>query len=84
MAFTPDQVQSVTQAVVDGLTTLENIASGIDPALQPFLLIGKAIEAQIPGLAAHITAWIEGNPPTQAEIDQFNAKLAVLGSTDGL
>lgn len=76
--MTPDQVKQLTQDIVNGLDTVEDIAAGVDPALKPFILIGKAIENQAPGVAAHITAWIEGNPPTDAEKAELNDKLKAL------
>lgn len=82
--MTPEQVKQITEDIVAGLDTVADVASGIDPALKPFVLIGKAVAAQVPGITEHVTAWIEGNPPTDAEKAEFAQKLAVLGSTDSV
>jgi hypothetical protein len=79
-----DQVKQLTQDIVSGLETVEDIAAGIDPALKPFVIIGKAIENQAPGIAATITAWIQGNPPTDADKASLNDQLKALESTSSI
>jgi hypothetical protein len=76
--ISPENVKLILTQAVDYLDVGETIAAGVDPALIPFIAIGKAVESQIPGIAASITAWIEGNDPTSAEIDEHAKRLAVL------
>lgn len=76
--MTSIQLKDLLTQIVGGLGTVEDIAAGLDPALKPLVLIGKAVEAQIPGIAATVMNWIQGNPPTDAELEDFYKKLAVL------
>jgi hypothetical protein len=82
--MTAEQVKQLTQDIVAGLETVEDIAAGIDPALKPFVLIGKAIENQAPGIAATITNWIEGNPPSDEDKNTLNDQLKALESTSSI
>jgi hypothetical protein len=50
--------------------------------LIPFIIIGKAVDKILPDLASQVQRWVEGNPPTQQELDEFKAKLAVLSDPD--
>lgn len=76
--ISPENVKLILTQAVDYLDVGATIAAGVDPALIPFLVIGKAVAQQVPGMAESIANWIEGNPPTQTEIDEHVRKLAVL------
>lgn len=77
--MTPEELKNLLQNIVTEAGAVADFAAGVDPALLPFIAIGKAVASQIPSLAATVDAWIKGNPPTQAEIDDLHAKLKVLG-----
>jgi hypothetical protein len=76
--MTPAETKQLLSTIVDDLNAVATVAAGIDPALVPFLAIGRAVDSQIPGLAATVQSWIQGNPPTPAELDDHVAKLKVL------
>jgi hypothetical protein len=77
--MTPDLIKTTVQDIVDDLDAVQTLAAGIDPALLPFVAIGRAIEKQLPGLAAGVAGWIEGNPPTPEETATLVQQLGVLG-----
>lgn len=77
--MTPAQTEQLLNNIVAGLDVAEGFIGTLDPALIPLIAIGKAVEKVIPGLAASVQSWIEGNPPTDAEKADLAKKLAVLG-----
>jgi len=76
--MTPTETQTLLNEIIAGLETAAGWAGVLDPALIPFITIGKALDKMIPGLAATVQGWIAGNPPTDAELADFKAKLAAL------
>lgn len=77
--MTADEVKSLVQTIVTDLQAVSSLAAGVDPALVPFIAIGKAVSNQLPGLAGTVTAWIQGNPPTDPEVQTLLEQLSVLG-----
>lgn len=77
--MTPDQLKTLLENIVTEANNAASFAGALDPALMPFIAIGKAVDQVVPGLVAGIDAWIQGNPPTDAEKADVAAKLAVLG-----
>jgi hypothetical protein len=55
---------------VDNATTI-NETPGVDPKLVPMIIIGRAAEDMLPGLAEAVTKWIEGNMPTEEERNEL-------------
>ena len=80
--MTPAELKTLLDNIVANLNSVAEVAAGIDPALKPFVAIGKAIDLQIPGLVASVDNWIQGNPPTDAEVAELQHKLSVLGNPD--
>jgi hypothetical protein len=80
--MTSQELHDLLTNIISGLEVGADMASTIAPGLIPFIIIGKAVDKMIPDLAAQVQRWVEGNPPTQAEIDEFKAKLAVLSDPD--
>ena len=78
--MTPSELQTLLDNIVTEVNTAADFAGTLDPAIIPFIVIGKAIDKQIPGLVANIDRWIQGNPPTQADKDALKEQLAVLGN----
>ena len=84
--MTPQQLEQTLGNIVDEVNTVGDTAtavlSGVNPAwgasAAAFLVIGKAVDKLVPGMAASVDAWIQGNPPTDAEKADFAAKLSVL------
>lgn len=76
--MTADEVKSIVQTIVTDLQAVGSLAAGVDPALVPFIAIGKAVSNQLPGLAGSVTAWLEGNPPSDAEVATLLQQLTVL------
>jgi hypothetical protein len=80
--MTAQETHDLLENIIAGLEVGAAMASTIAPALIPLILIGKAMDKVIPDLASQVQLWVEGNPPTQAEVDEFKAKLAVLSDPD--
>lgn len=80
--MTPAEIEVLTQEIIAGLETGADMASTIAPAIIPFIVIGKAVDKVIPGLAGMIARWMQGNPPTPEELEDLKKKLAVLQDPD--
>lgn len=80
--MTPEETKSLLDNIVAELNQAADFAGALDPAIIPFIVIGKAVSKQIPGLVSSVQNWVEGNPPTEAEKKELLAKLAVLGNPD--
>ena len=80
--MTSTELHDLLTNIISGLEVGADMASTIAPGLIPFIIIGKAMDKVIPDLASQVQLWVEGNPPTQAEIDEFKAKLALLSDPD--
>lgn len=78
--MTPDQLKALLDTVVTDLNTAGDFAGTLDPALIPFIQIGKAVDKLVPGLAASVDKWIQGNPPTDQEKAEVLQQLNVLGN----
>lgn len=76
--MTPAALRTLLDNIVTEIGSVADIGGGIAPQFLPAIVIGKAVAKQIPGLAEAVDNWIQGNPPTQAELDEKAAKLAVL------
>jgi hypothetical protein len=77
--MTPTEVKSIVSTIVTDLEEVSSLAAGVDPALVPFIAIGKAVAGQLPGLSESVANWIAGNPPTDDEVTQLLQQLGVLG-----
>lgn len=80
--MTPEETQSLLTEIITGIETGVGFVGVIDPALIPAIVIGKAVGNLVPGIAASVQRWIEGNPPTDAEKAELAAKLETLGNPD--
>lgn len=86
MAITPDQLQQTIENVITEVNSVADTATGILTGVNPawgasaaaFLAIGKAVDKLIPGMAASVDRWIQGNLPTDAEKADFALKISVL------
>lgn len=80
--MTPEELKQTVENVVVELGTVADIAAGVDPALVPFIAIGKAVSKQIPGLVEAVDSWLQGNAPTDAEKADLIQKISVLENPD--
>jgi hypothetical protein len=80
--MTSTELHDLLTNIISGLEVGADMASTIAPGLIPFIIIGKAVDKILPDLASQVQRWVEGNPPTQQELDEFKAKLAVLSDPD--
>ena len=80
--MTAQETEILLNQIIADLNIAADFIGTLDPALIPLIIIGKAVDKLIPGVAAQIQTWIEGNPPTQQELEDFKAKLATLGNPD--
>ena len=78
--MTSTEIKTLLDTVVTDLNSAADFAGIIDPALVPFIAIGKAVDKMIPGLASGVAGWIEGNAPTDQEKAEKAAQLTVLGN----
>ena len=76
--MTSAELKTLLSNIDAELNGVADLAGVIDPALLPFIAIGKAVGKQVPGLVAGVDNWIQGNPPTQEEKDDLASKLNVL------
>lgn len=77
--MSPAELRTLLDNIVTEVDGVASFAGAIDPALIPAIAVGRAVLKQIPGIAESVDNWISGNPPTQAELDELQAKLKVLG-----
>lgn len=77
--MTSTEVKSIVTTIVKDLEAVSSLAAGIDPALVPFLAIGRAVADQLPGLAGNVANWLEGNAPQDADVQLLLEQLGVLG-----
>lgn len=73
--------QETEQLAKDILANLElgaDMAGLFAPEIIPLVVMGKAMDKMVPGLAGLVQKWVEGNPPTDEEKADLRAKLAVL------
>lgn len=80
--MTPEQIEQLAKEIVDGLSGVANMIGLLDPQLIPLIIIGQAVSKIAPEIAKAVARWIEGNPPTPEELDEFKKKLAALSDPD--
>jgi hypothetical protein len=80
--MTPEQLETLVQEIIGNLELGADIASIFRPEIIPFVVMGKALDKAIPGLAGTVQKWIDGNPPTDDERAELKAKLAILADPD--
>lgn len=76
--MTQQELDTLLNEILEGIEAGADMASILAPGIVPFVVIGKALDKMIPGLAGIVSRWISGNPPTDAEVADLRAKLAVL------
>lgn len=76
--MTTEELQALLTTIEKEAAQAADFVGAIDPALIPFIAIGKAVASQVPSAVAMVANIIKGNPPTQAEKDQLKAELGVL------
>jgi hypothetical protein len=80
--MTPAELKTLLDNIVTEVNGAADFAGALDPAIIPFIAIGKAVDKLIPGLAESVDNWIQGNPPTDAEKAELAQQLSVLGNPD--
>lgn len=76
--MTPQQVEDFTKDLSETIKAGLDITMAFVPMGATWLLLGKAIATAMPSMAKTVNSWVEGNPPTQEELDEFKRQLAVL------
>jgi hypothetical protein len=71
-------IKQLVENIVTDLNGVADFAGALDPALLPFIAIGKAVDQQLPGLATAIDGWLKGNSPGAVEKADLIAQLKVL------
>jgi len=80
--MTPEELKTLVESIIAEVNNAATLVGALDPALIPFVAIGKAIDKQIPGLVEMVDEWIQGNPPTEADKTELLRQLSVLGNPD--
>lgn len=76
----------IVQAIEEGLATVASAAASLDPAIAPFVVIGKAAAAAIPGLIDDVANLISGTTtsgsatPSAADVQALAAKIQGLAN----
>lgn len=76
--MTPEQIEELAKEIIGGLNGAIGMVGLIDPKIIPFIVIGQAVSNIVPGVAKTVARWVEGNPPTPEELEEFRRKLSVL------
>jgi len=80
--MTPSELKILLDNIVAEVNGAADFTGTLDPGLIPFIVIGKAIDTQLPGLVATVDKWIQGNLPTAQEKSDLAQQLSVLGNPD--
>lgn len=78
------QLQTIETEIGAGLTLAGNVAGAIDPALIPFILVGKAAAAAIPSLLDDANRLLSKQDPTAQDIADFRDSIASLNNPESL
>ena len=81
--MTPAETKNLLTNIVNDINSVGGVASMLVPQYAAFVAIGIAMDKQIPGLVSSIQEWIEGSPPSDEELMDHAAKLAVLSDPAG-
>ena len=76
--MTADDLKTLLSNIDAELNGVADFAGALDPALLPFIAIGKAVARQVPGLVAGVAEWVAGNPPTDQDKADLASKLSIL------
>ena len=76
--MTPAETKDLLTRIVNDVNAVGGVATMLAPQYAAFVAIGMAMDKQIPGLVSSVQAWIEGDMPTDEELSDHAAKLAVL------
>lgn len=74
-----EQTEQLLKDIIANLELGADLAGIFAPQMIPLVVIGKAMDKMVPGLAGIVQRWIEGNPPTEEEKAQLRQMLGVLG-----
>lgn len=77
--MTAEQIEQLTKEIIANLEFGADLAGIFAPEIIPFVVMGKAMDKIIPGLAGMVERWVEGNPPTEEEKAKLKEMLATLG-----
>ena len=80
--MTPDDLKTLLDDIVTEVNNAADFVGTLDPAIIPFIVIGKAIDKQIPGVVSTVDKWLQGNPPNSADKAELATQLSVLGNPD--
>lgn len=76
--MTNQQIEDLTKEIGSSISAGIDIASVFVPGGAAYFIIGKAVTAAVPELGKIVARWLDGNPPTQDELDEFKRQLSVL------
>lgn len=80
--MTPEEIEDLVEQIVLNVQLGVEMGAILAPEIIPFVLLGKALDNTIPGLAGIVTRWVEGNPPTAEEKADLKKKLSVLSDPE--
>lgn len=76
MPMTPEQLKAVKAEVSAAANLVGGVLSGINPALVPFVVIGKGVASMTPDLVQDVELWIANIKAGKDPTDEENAALA--------
>ena len=83
MATTPNQA-AIEAEILSAVNAAGTMAGIIDPELLPFIVLGRAVAAGLPGLLYDVEALIDGTEPSDADNAALAVKIVALGNPSSL
>jgi len=80
--MTPEELKTFLDNIVGEVNLAGDFIGTLDPAIIPYIVLGKAIDKMIPGVVYTVDKWIQGNTPTSQEKADMLQQLSVLGNPD--
>lgn len=80
--MTQDEIKQVASDIVGEIKGADEFSGILDSNLVAYIIIGRAFNKNIHGLASTIDLWIRGNKPNREEQQQLEQKLSILGNNE--
>lgn len=81
---TSQSAAQVVSEVTDVLSSAAGIAASLDPEIAPFVVLGQAAAAALPGIITDIQALINNTQPSAADVSALAAKIQSLATPQSL
>ena len=74
-----EELDQLVKEIIAGLEFGTDLVGIFAPEIIPVVVLGKAMDKAIPGLATMVNSFLVGNPPTEEEKAKLRTMLSVLG-----